>query len=599
MLLMYHVPNFRGGTTARSDRDKKVRMSEIIKVACQALIREADAQSHHLRLEYDAQAARYRHGCAVALAEQAYRHNQLQPVQMIPPELLGEVFGIIVPMRDLRRPGAAIALLRRLASVCKHWKEVVLSTPQLWAFISDQLPDRQFKWAIAMSKALPLHIRVVGYGPGKRHHQETILRLAHRWASLLASTDKDANLPAGFSEALASPTPLLQDLTIASSDGSLNIFLGDGPPLRHLNLSNANMDWSSGRLRGLTHLELSSNDGNVHIHSPTISQLMTILANSPNLNYLDLHIDAIFDAPPVNTTINLPRLRTLTLEMPSPAGECLLSHLAFPFRHCQRLFVSLNTPPSDTSLKGPSYNQFPDLAEQLGHTVPQGVAVLISFYQGHINVETLGGMHVQDREQPALQLSLSSQGLELQQLEDWEPYLRLSEHLIDLANIAFHTPHRQQFFGISIMDSEVFRHHHPTRRLLEPLNMIQNVQLNFRSSATTLQVLGYIFQPRLDECGVISWPFPALKYLDIGLVGNLDESRLGYLVETRWVRVSDSHARIPSGELTIVMLNSEASLWRPNPEASFERFSAVWSEITVKLFSAERDGFLDTDEFGL
>lgn len=59
-------------------------LSELIKVACQALIREADSQASELRRVYDAAAADHRHRRDLQVAQEGGRHNFHARINKLP-----------------------------------------------------------------------------------------------------------------------------------------------------------------------------------------------------------------------------------------------------------------------------------------------------------------------------------------------------------------------------------------------------------------------------------------------------------------------------------------------------------------------------------
>ncbi|KIM75160.1 hypothetical protein PILCRDRAFT_79293, partial [Piloderma croceum F 1598] len=54
----------------------------------------------------------------------------LSPIRRLPHELLGEIFRYCLP-RNYHKKGAHKAVMLP-SHVCKHWRDVALSTPTLW-----------------------------------------------------------------------------------------------------------------------------------------------------------------------------------------------------------------------------------------------------------------------------------------------------------------------------------------------------------------------------------------------------------------------------------------------------------------------------------
>ncbi|KAG8986323.1 hypothetical protein FRB95_013937 [Tulasnella sp. JGI-2019a] len=136
-------------------RNSTGRLSELIKLACEALAREADIQSCDLRREHDASALAYRRQRDAQAADLAYCHNLLAPVNNLPVEVFSNVLifaSVGWSPTGLNHNKA----LRALATVGKYWKEVVFSTPQLWSTLQENMSPKQVNSAIERSRMTPL-----------------------------------------------------------------------------------------------------------------------------------------------------------------------------------------------------------------------------------------------------------------------------------------------------------------------------------------------------------------------------------------------------------------------------------------------------------
>lgn len=126
-------------------------------MACQTLIREADTRAADLRRVHDCEAGKYRRLRDKRLADTRYRQNSLLPMHKTPVELFSN---ILVMALDAAPKGSRRVndVLRPLASVSKYWKEMVLSTPQAWSFLSDVMSETELRWSLHRSKEAPLDV---------------------------------------------------------------------------------------------------------------------------------------------------------------------------------------------------------------------------------------------------------------------------------------------------------------------------------------------------------------------------------------------------------------------------------------------------------
>lgn len=87
--------------------------------------------------------------------------NSRRAISNFPDELLVDVFGYLQRLPTRENP--LVQQLKQLAEVCTHWWRVVVSTPSLWAHISDS--DPHFGLALRRSRTHPLDISYLGELP--------------------------------------------------------------------------------------------------------------------------------------------------------------------------------------------------------------------------------------------------------------------------------------------------------------------------------------------------------------------------------------------------------------------------------------------------
>ncbi|KAG9004706.1 hypothetical protein FRB93_010197 [Tulasnella sp. JGI-2019a] len=319
------------------DRDAKGRLSELIKVACQALIREADIESCDQRLQHDVEAAEYRQKRDNQLADTRYRQNALLPIHQFPVELFSNVLTFVVQGKNLQYYEIE-HMLRQLARVAHHWKYAVLSTPQLWAYLHQGMSSAFIRISLHRSKTVPLD--VFFYTDSYAHDMsqlgtfaESILPHSHRWRSL-----DGPYLAPRILEKLASHAPAFRHLRLVRSPVQ-GIQLGEGPHLQTLDLTSVSLSWDSNRISQLYQLSLTDLKGQ---HAPSLSQIMHILTNSPKLESLKLTYLEPLDTPtdghiPVGN-VDLPNLQSLEIsELAWDPYNRLMGRFQFPFVACKKL----------------------------------------------------------------------------------------------------------------------------------------------------------------------------------------------------------------------------------------------------------------------
>jgi hypothetical protein len=243
----------------------------------------------------------------------------LLPIRYFPPEILSEIFTLCL----LEDPFSIFGWhrLRKtrlcLGQICRRWKEIVESSPQLWSFISfGSLPlytrgpsgvSLVTTW-LGRSGACPLSIQLEHQMWDEQINTsvlDLLLPYCERWEHVTFAASPDmAKQLAGVKHRL----PHLQSLSIdqVNQDSSwpqpLEAFQF-APRLRYLTVGYRltadaiKLPWHS-----LTKLV---------IHNTSGHRAMQFLRNCPNIVECDLHV--VSDDLPTGTPLSLAHLRTLDL----------------------------------------------------------------------------------------------------------------------------------------------------------------------------------------------------------------------------------------------------------------------------------------------
>ncbi|KAF9218982.1 hypothetical protein BS17DRAFT_741495 [Gyrodon lividus] len=281
------------------------------------------------------------------------QRNALSPISCLPPEILATIFIHYARnyYEDPRFRGTwGIPPWVNVSYICRHWRDVALSCPSLWTFlfVSSQ---RWTEELLSRSKMAPLKIRMdLGYT--KQTKEWKFLERAATYAERI----QDLSLKLTCHEAeeilpkLSSRAPLLQTLHInVKKSGYLgerhvvldNLFNGETPALRTLELSNCRISWSSSVLSGLTSLNLRDLASS---SQPTMVELIAVLRRMPNLVYLHLenavtsaHGNLASQSSLNSGDVSLPHLSRLTLIAPFSAVVAFLTRVNFSLKTEVRL----------------------------------------------------------------------------------------------------------------------------------------------------------------------------------------------------------------------------------------------------------------------
>ncbi|KAG8929975.1 hypothetical protein FRC01_003452 [Tulasnella sp. 417] len=234
---------------------------------------------------------------STATEDERRHHNNQLSIHQLPLELLCNV------LKDGHRRGNYQALFS-IRSVCKHWMELVDSTPELWTFVSLVHDENLLDMSLQRSKNRLLSIEYNNPGwpqtpqfpSGKTENfLRRVMPLAHRWKRL----DYYAH-----AEDLAAILRLqLQNLETLNFHNPR--FSADhlqplhAPKLRHVTLEGLSLNWES--LSNLRALILTK-----PTVDPSVGQVYVLFTNCPRLEVFRVSGDAMAIWPRDYKNIDLP-----------------------------------------------------------------------------------------------------------------------------------------------------------------------------------------------------------------------------------------------------------------------------------------------------
>ncbi|KAG8991375.1 hypothetical protein FRB94_012546, partial [Tulasnella sp. JGI-2019a] len=250
------------------------------------------------------------------------------PIHHLPNELLANIFALTLPS-DHDSTKYYWDHLFGLRLVSKRWNGIIHETPSLWAQISSEYSDRENKTAAHRSKDCPLQVYYSDEDFYEDCSQRAVFlnfasRLAYRWRS--AEFDLYSHDAIPFLRSLVSlSAPSLEKLKIDCSGvredvpiGEINIFDGGADRLRHVDLYDFPIPWSSQLLSRLETLKI---EGSSPQPGPSTSEITDILRQCPELHaftlsYHDEGEIRVSDATPsAADVVPLPALTSLTLSL--------------------------------------------------------------------------------------------------------------------------------------------------------------------------------------------------------------------------------------------------------------------------------------------
>ncbi|KAJ7695755.1 hypothetical protein B0H17DRAFT_1055480 [Mycena rosella] len=269
------------------------------------------------------------------VAEHKHVQSQLRsivyPILQIPPEIIAEIFVWCLsggPKSQAQTTAHLKSVPMQLACVCRDWRNIAFSTPQIWCFVTASLNSnlfytRPYFTRLGTSPVVPL---------------EVIARYCHQWETVkIDLMDRDAALLGKVKGRL----PLLQKLTVSVYGESLGDTFGQAPKLRDLDVTVINTS-----ARALSPTNFPWSQLNVFRgESLSIEDCFQVLRLTPHLEcctFSGWFGDS--NGLPV-LPLNLPSLRSLSLLNPEQFGW-FLGALTLPGLEDLRLSILARQIPS-------------------------------------------------------------------------------------------------------------------------------------------------------------------------------------------------------------------------------------------------------------
>ena len=253
------------------------------------------------------------------------RRNAHVPISLLPPEILARAFHLIAlkepPLSGNRNLG-----WNRVTHVCRHWRQVALEDPTLWAKIwGIPTNTKLISEMLARAKDAPLDIELnlearssfralLVIPPLLSRTRQLRFRdlYVHLWCIREMFTSGALEAPALEQFELSTDPPfILPDL------GGNMLSKGHAPRLRTFSLSQVFIPWSL-IPRGLTQLKMAYSH-EILGFPVDLNQLIDLLVNCPSLEILALEscLPPQLDKSVHGQTIHLPHLSRLRLRGPT------------------------------------------------------------------------------------------------------------------------------------------------------------------------------------------------------------------------------------------------------------------------------------------
>ncbi|KAG8918245.1 hypothetical protein FRC00_012680, partial [Tulasnella sp. 408] len=219
------------------------------------------------------------------------RHlNDALTIHQLPIELLLSIFEC-----GLRRADTAPEYYRQictLSGVCARWLFIIHRSPQLWTTVTGIIQEEGLRTVLERSSDNLIDIEYETQGDYEWRYGEDHLvdflssasSARKRWRSFVLGTSHcPGSRPSDF---LQFPAPNLERLVLKNDQGwdmeDVELFGGNCPNLKHIQLEDANCNWSQAAFKGLESLKLF--DG----YFDSVGDILDIIRDSPQLKTLEI-----------------------------------------------------------------------------------------------------------------------------------------------------------------------------------------------------------------------------------------------------------------------------------------------------------------------
>lgn len=484
--------------------------------------------------------------------------NTKSLIHTLPLEILSTIFMIDILAHPQKQPQPR---LQELARVCTTWKHIIISTPQIWSDVRLSRGDGEL--ALKMSQKALIDVNCDDLNSGRDSDPNAFLALvqhhSQRWRSLYLASSK-SEVADRMIAALQTPAPELRAITVIVERD-----WGDSAPLqvrphiitipittslRRVILSGITVNWSACKLSNLTTFHLMELPS-----APPLSTICEVLLNSPLLQDLVLR-DLGTEETVVETEISsiivdsivLPRLSDLDLGAGPPSLRDSL--------------VGLISAPSLQTL-----GFYPALPH---HFQPRNSACIHKHFalalgrKPHIMIahSTKGPdpkIHIAD------DLDCSTSGVAITGFMKSRDFVQVAKFIQAAASpdttIGLEVERRdhEELFDDIPEEDERFP--------VEALDFLPSLDgMMVGTLEDAIAVLQHLAQPNRGEDGVLRWPCPRLRELDLQYVRGLQPQTVSDFAHSRWgyAYVDDPFAQYQPRDLDTFILPSEFGF--PSPE---------------------------------
>lgn len=271
------------------------------------------------------------------------RYNSLLAVNFLPVEMLSRIFSAFA--KDSSTNSSLLRDVIRLSHVCRHWRQIVLNMPVLWAsFDIDGVGKHEVRHVISellqRSQRAPIRLSIdvsSWMEASPRRAVKAAFQILHHLTHIrkLSIVAGEHDTTEWFEYLRTTPAPMLEKLKVWCCETAPfhipdTMFNGAAPQLRRLTLCMCRISPANALLAEITQLKLKHCLEDLHY-----KEMLPVLANIPRLENLLIEEEESEFMPndldlAGRARISLPRLRKLELSGPVPFMAALSNHLLLP-----------------------------------------------------------------------------------------------------------------------------------------------------------------------------------------------------------------------------------------------------------------------------